>query len=468
LGALTGRSFQSEGIEERVMGALVDDSSSQPVQSYFNIPLVIREQVVGVLTVAHTQDGLYQEDEMTLLYRIVQQATGAVERLEHVVATERSKLASMVESLGDGTIMTDTHYRLTVINPRARYYLGLPRDKEISELELADALDGAFDLRAVLEESILHDKDIVMDAVPIGARSFQVHVRSVRGSREGSNNKLLGSVVTLHDVSHEKALERMRQDFTSMIVHELRSPLDSIKKIGEMMRGGGIREDKETYDEYVSMIHASSAHMLELVNDLLDVSKIESGKFELAKRPTNIKQIVRERVRFFEAVASDSQVTLKGFYGSNIPDMVMCDPMRLTQVLNNLVSNGLKHTRAGGHVTVQLLAHTFGKQIGEESESEHMQWFIRDEEPILKGLPNSLICAVTDSGEGITQKDISQLFKKFGQLHSVQKRGLPSTGLGLVVVKGIVEAHGGRVGVSSIEGKGSTFFITLPIAPSDV
>ena len=463
LSALLGKELYNEQIEERITGAFIIDEPEEPVRSFFNIPLVIDGRPVGLLTVAHTKAGLYKEEEMTILYKIVNQASYAVTKLEQVVKTEQAKLNAMVESMTDGVLMTDMDYRVVVVNPSAKKLLGLEKMEEITIFDFIDRLEDHFNIRGKLEEAITLNRTLETEDVVIVDRVYQIMVSPVRGSSEMLKGHTLGGVVIFHDVTREREVEKMRKDFTSMMVHELRSPLDSIKKIGEMMRGEEIRNDVESYEEYVKMIYKSSSHMLELVNDLLDVSKIESGKFELSKRPSNIKQIIRERIRFFDAAAKDAKISLGGFFGSDIPEDMEFDPIRVSQVLNNMISNAIKFTGEDGSVTVQAMVHRSGEDVNMEAKREHIRWFLTGQSAQFTNLPDCVVVAVTDTGEGIAEKNINKLFNKFQQVGTGANGDKKGTGLGLVIMKGIVEAHGGTVGVGSEEGVGTTFYFTLNI-----
>lgn len=464
LSALLGRDLSLDTIDEVVTGAIAtgDGGGDEPVRSFFNIPLVIGGNVVGVLTVAHTKEGLYKEKEMTLLYKIVGEASQAVTRLEDVIKTERGKLGAMVESMTDGVIMTDNDYRVVVANPAAKRIAGIAEKKDATVFDFIDGFEGKFDIRGKLEESVKLGKVLAQDGIVIRGRVFQVFVSPVKGALGLRKEEVFGGAVVFHDVTSEKGVEKMREDFTSMMVHELRSPLDGIKKMGEMMRSDpSIREDKKVFDEYLGMMYKSSSSMLELVNDLLDVAKMESGKFDIRRRPTDIKQVIDERVRFFSALADDAKIALAAALGEGIPAEVDIDPVRIGQVFNNLISNALKFTGPGGRVTVQAFMHKEGGDIAREAEGAGVKWIWGNEGETLKGYHAALVVAVTDTGSGISKEHLGRLFNKFMQFEASATSGKKGTGLGLVISKGIIEAHGGTIGVSSEEGVGSTFYFTI-------
>jgi len=464
LDALLGQNMEELPIEETVTGALVvEDNEAKIVRSYFNIPLVIRDHVVGVLTVAHTEKGLYKEAEMNLLYKIVSQASLAVARLEEVIQTEQQKLNAMVESMVEGVIMTDNDYRISVVNPVAKKILNLEGKEPVSVFDVIDALSGKYDFRGKLEESVKLDKVLYANDVELGDRHFQILASPVK-RKDRDKEITLGGVVIFHDITHEKEVEHMREEFTSMIVHELRTPLDGIKKMGEFLQTDeSTLGDKEKSLEYVGMIKESSSGMLDLVNDLLDVAKLESGKFEVSQMPENITELIEDKVKFFDTIASDAKIELVKIFGAGLSKEVLLDRRRTGQVVANILSNAIKFTGSGGRVHVQAFMHKDGGDVLNEAEEAGIVWYIEKQAEEFKGYKDAICIVVTDTGIGIPKDKQSQLFNKFQQLSQSMRDGIKGTGLGLVIAKGIVEAHGGFMGVASKEDEGTTFYFTIPI-----
>ncbi|MFH0853402.1 MAG: ATP-binding protein [bacterium] len=464
LSALLNKEYKSDQVEEVLSGAIVIEDIETPVKSFFNIPVVIGERVVGILTVAHTEPGLYKEEETTILYKITQQASQAVTRLQEVIQTEQRKLNAMVESMTEGVVMTDKDYRIAVINPAAKQVIGLSGEKDVTIFDFIENLGGAFDIRGKLEESVKLDKVMVADNVPVMDKYFQIFVTPVKSQIGVDKGEVLGGVVIFHDITKEKQVEKMREDFTSMMVHELRSPLDGIKMMSELIQKNKNSRSPKNLKENINLIHQSSSTMLGLVNDLLDVAKLESGKFEIHPEPTNIKELIDDWVNFYQPTAIEKKIELAVVASDNINESIEIDSVRITQVLNNLMSNALKFTFSGGQVTVQYFKHTQNSSVNQEAAEIGIKWLIKKTEPEFIGLPDSIIIAVTDSGEGISPKNIQRLFNKFTQFQETKKdRQQKGTGLGLVIAKGIIDAHQGRIGVASEEGKGSTFYFTLPV-----
>ncbi len=459
LSALLNIDFKKIKIEEILSGVILSEELDKPVESFFNIPLVIAGNVVGVLTIADTKSGLYKEEEMTILYKITQQASSAVTRLQEVVETEQSKLNAMVASMTEGVVMTDPDHRILVVNPAAKKAIGLELKKDVSIFDFIDKLSGKFDFRGKIEESVKLDKFFVSEEVLLNDRFFQVMVSPVK-NKAGSQNNILGCVTIFRDITEEKEVEKMKEDFTSMIVHELRTPLDGIKKIVDGIRKAEIKKTKQP--EYFQMMYRSSSDMLELINNLLDVAKIEAGKFKIFKQPSSLKEIIDNRIMFFQTSAKDAKVKISSELSDNLPEKANFDQNTIAQVLNNLISNALKFTKENSKIVVNALLHKTGQDIKIEAQKLKTGWFLENSKVDFTKIPDSLFVAVTDHGIGISLEDISQLFIKFSQLKNVftQKAG---TGLGLAIIKSIVESHGGIVGVESVEGQGSTFYFTIPI-----
>ena len=453
LSALLNIDFKTKRIEEILSGAILAEEQEEPVKSFFNIPLVIAGKVVGGLTIADIKAGLYKEEEMTILYKITQQASQAVTKLQEVVAIEQGKFNAMVSSMAEGVVMTDPDYRILVVNPAAKKAVGLENKKELTIFDFIDKLSGKFDVRGKIEESVKLDKIFLSEEIALQNSFFQIAVSPVK---YGNGKDILGCVIIFRDITHEKEVERIKEDFTSMIVHELRSPLDTIKKMVEMMRNSKVKKAEQS--EYFQIMHHSSSDMLELINNLLDMAKIEAGKFELKKQPSDIKEIVKDCISFFSIASKDAKVKITSQLAKNIPDKADFDPHTISQVFNNLVSNAVKFSKENGKIIIQVLFHKKGGIFEKESEESGIKWFLKKK---ITDIPDSLLMTVTNEGKGVSSEEIDKLFNKFVQVKTVfGKKG--GTGLGLAISKSIIESHGGIIGVESTEGEKTTFYFTIP------
>jgi signal transduction histidine kinase len=233
----------------------------------------------------------------------------------------------------------------------------------------------------------------------------------------------------------------------AMLVHDLRSPLIGIKNVLELLQ----ESDKSTplsqdYFELVNSAQMSANRLLELVSDLLDVSKYEAGNIAFDKASVPVSQFIDPIVRQMDVQFRQRNVTLSKSYTDGLPN-VFVDSQKTEQVMMNFLSNALKFTKNGG--TIGIEAEAITEKIHTEQEELNRR-FVR--------------VKISDNGVGISQEEISMLFKRYKQVSSARTTKHKGTGLGLVICKLIVEAQGGTVGVQSEPGKGSTFSFTLPVA----
>jgi two-component system phosphate regulon sensor histidine kinase PhoR len=244
-------------------------------------------------------------------------------------------------------------------------------------------------------------------------------------------NKVTGSVTIIHDITEIRRLETMRRDFVANVSHELKTPLTSIKGFVETLLEGAI-EDKENSIDFLKIIKNHTDRLNALINDLLDLSHIESKEVTL-----NNDKFSLSGMAFEVAAGFKSQAKKKGLkIISELPEglEVLADKGKIEQVFANLISNAIKYNKENGSVRIY---------------SEQMQDRVK--------------IVIEDSGSGIPAKDIPRIFERFYRVDKARSRELGGTGLGLSIVKHIVELHSGTVGVESTEGLGSKFFFTLPL-----
>jgi len=425
--ALSSDDLSKKPIEEGVYGILTSEDSLNVVGSFFNIPLVINGKLSGLINVSSQNTGLYQEEDMTVLYKIVNKASSAVEKLDEVLKSEKGKLAVMIESLSDGVVMVDSSLGLAIINPAGRGLLNL-KEGDISFYDVQESLEHSFDgLGETVLSVIKEDKVVNGGNFSLGGRYLEVLISPVKSSQG-----MLGAVLVIHDRTHEKSLERLREEFTAMVVHELRTPLSVMFGTCDLLIKRLSQLPVEKTSALLLGVKNSTESMLGIVNSLLDVAKIEAGKFSVDKVPGNIGELLLEEKQYFDNLAQSKGLIIKLDIPKDIPE-VNFDKQRLSQVLNNLISNSLKFTEKGG---ITLKAAKNGGDI---------------------------VVGVSDTGPGISKEGQLKLFSKFEQLKNHTGSVTKGTGLGLVITKGIVEAHGGNVLVESEVGKGTTFYFNLPL-----
>jgi len=275
-----------------------------------------------------------------------------------------------------------------------------------------------------------------------------------------AGGKAVGLLGVTRDISDRKRAEQLNQakiaaeasnaaksEFLSNMSHELRTPLNHIMGFTELILGKNFGGLTQTQEEYLTDIYKSSEHLLALVNQVLDVSKIEAGKLDLHKSQINLKKILEQCLLFMDkAVARNIHLTTDI---DQIPETIIADELRVKQILYNLLSNAVKFTDDGGNIC--LGARTIvGPERVTSAETE--------------SLPREVEVSVVDTGIGIRKEDMEKIFDPFSQLESASSRKYPGTGLGLSLTRSLVEMHGGRIWVDSDgPGKGSSFRFTLPI-----
>ena len=212
-------------VDESISGVVLDDTNNQSLSSFFHIPLVVNNVIVGLINVSSTKPGLYKEDEMTILYRITNQASNALSRLQQVLDTEKGKLMSLIGSLADGVFMLDVNNQVLVINDAAKKLLKINKDKA-DILDILGLLPKEYDFIGKIKEATTQNKTIEEKEIAVDGKTVQVFITPVS---DKNTNKVIGVSVLLHDITLEKNLSRLKEDFTNMMVHELRSPLTAIK-----------------------------------------------------------------------------------------------------------------------------------------------------------------------------------------------------------------------------------------------
>jgi len=249
--------------------------------------------------------------------------------------------------------------------------------------------------------------------------------------------RFLGRLYVFRDVTHEREVDRMKTQFVSMVSHELRTPLTSIKGFTEMILDEDFGEINEEQREFLGIVEANADRLIALVNDLLDISRIESGRVELKLATADVDEMITIVVATMDHLIEEKSQTLEVVIDQNLPQLEL-DRDRIIQVLTNLVSNAYKYTQAGGHIRISV-----------EREGEFAGF------------------AVADNGFGISEKDQEKLFTRFFRVDSELTREIGGTGLGLNIVKTIIEMHGGEVALDSELGVGSTFSFTIPLLAGD-
>ncbi len=243
----------------------------------------------------------------------------------------------------------------------------------------------------------------------------------------------LGCIITLHDVAREKQLEEMKLDFVSMAAHELRTPLTSIKGYLSVIMDESSHKLSTEENTFLNRISISVEQLMGLIENLLNVSRIERGVFTISLGPVDWVDTVREAMTAFLPRAKEKQIDLTFTEPKEQIKQIKADKLRITEVISNLISNAITYTDQNGRINIWMEARE-----------------------------NEVITHVQDTGEGIPESAIPNLFTKFYRVSGKLGQGSKGTGLGLYISKSIVEMHHGKIWVVSEYGKGSTFSFALP------
>ena len=244
--------------------------------------------------------------------------------------------------------------------------------------------------------------------------------------------------LAFEDVTRQREMEQAKSDFTSMIVHDLRGPLSGIQGTLEFVLSQEGTKLDSLYTDLLQEAQRESERMMNLINELLDFSKIQSGNFIVEKESIRVAGVLKRAVRSLQSVAARDEIFLLSAHGRDVPQIIG-SVEKLTQAVINLISNSLKFTPKKGLISV-------GAQIERKGD-----------------VAEAIVITVTDSGMGIKADEIRKVFEKYKQSGNKSLRGGGGTGLGLYIVKQIVEAHGGEVSVASIEGVGTSMVLKLPV-----
>lgn len=261
---------------------------------------------------------------------------------------------------------------------------------------------------------------------------------------------------------NEKNAERLRKEFTSMIVHDLKSPLKGIYYLAETIKKiRGITSLKECSLSGKS-IQTSSEKMLKLINSILIIDKIEAGKFIIDKKKGQIEKLLKDELKMHEPLAKAKNIALNLMIPLKLPQ-VKFDKQNVERILGNLLTNAIKYTEQNGSVDIQAFLHMKGHSVLHEANELRLHWMCTKNNKHFHRIPKSIIIALTDNGPGIKKENIERIFDRFHQAASKKITTHDGTGLGLTIARNISEAHGGVMGVESKPKKGSTFYFTIPV-----
>ncbi len=443
--------------------ALIPDLSADPrwvpgpegqeQKSALAVPIGVAGETLGVMLLFSTTPGHFTEDHLRLveaaaaqianavnnaaLYDLVRQQAEDLGVMLKQQQVEAAKSQAILDGVADGVLFADASGRIVLFNPAAERILEIPRQqavgRSIREMLGLYGVEGRKWL-AALEDWAAHPadrtpEDFVAERLQLGDRVVSVHASPViRGT------EYLGTVSVFRDITAEVEADRAKSEFISTVSHELRTPMTSIKGYADLLMLGMAGPLSDQQKHFIGIIRNNAERMVALVNDLLDISRIESGRVQLDLRAVHIHEVVGQVVSTLQGRAQNKNIALQVNVPETLPP-VWGDSNRVAQILTNLVSNAIQYTPPGGRVTVS--AHPNG---------------------------DMLEVSIADTGIGISKEDQRKIFDRFFRADDPLVQETPGTGLGLPITASLVQMHGGQIWVESELGEGSTFTFTLPLA----
>jgi PAS domain S-box-containing protein len=422
-------------------------------KSTLAVPLAVSEDVLGVLLLHHPQPGYFTETHLKLvsaaasqvaasinnaeLYRMIRESAERMGGMLRAQQEEASKNRAILEDIADGVMVADTRDHVILLNAAAEEILGVSRGeivgRPIHELSGLYGAEGDTWLALIKEWA----QALPAKGEPTSFESqFETEekVVSVHMAPVLMKDEFLGTVSVFRDITKEVAVDRMKGELISTVSHQLRTPMTSIKGYTDLLYLETVGEINEAQRRFLSIIKSNADRLALLAKDLLDISRIETGRIRLNLEFIHISAIGEEIAASLQGQIEEKSLSLKLDIPESLPP-IYGDRDRVTQILTNLIDNARHYTPAGGQITVSAQ---------------------------VRG--NFLQVSVADTGIGIAPGDQAKIFDRFYRADHPLVQETAGTGLGLPIVKSFVEMHGGEIRVESEPGRGSTFTFTLPLA----
>ena len=375
-----------------------------------------------------------EEKEKSIVWQIREKAktldiarkVQELEKAKNMIEAERNKTLAIIENLTEGLLVFDKKQNLLLLNPQTTSLLKIKKEniigKNLSELKKIPFF------RLLSELMKENSQTVCKKEIEINKNTF-ISLSSAPIFLKGEN---IGTLVLLRDVTREKAIERMKTEFVSISAHQLRTPLSAIKWILKTILDGDLGPLSKMQKEYLEKAYASNERMISLIHDLLNVTRIEEGRFLYKLEPVNLVEIVESIVRAFKKEIDEKKLKVTFIKSAHFPLMKL-DKEKISIAIQNLIENAIRYTPEKGKILISL-----------KKKDNQIEFFVKD------------------TGIGIPKDQQERIFSKFFRAKNAIKIEPNGSGLGLFVTKKVIEAHGGKIWFQSEEGKGSTFYFTLP------
>jgi two-component system, OmpR family, phosphate regulon sensor histidine kinase PhoR len=404
-----------------LLGTRITNRYTKPIESATNVAI---ELAKGNYRARTYEDHI---DETGMLSASINILARNLQELMKLKESQQDRLTTLIENMGSGLILIDSRGYINLINRPYKEIFGVNSSEYLYKLfyEVIDHVE----ITQMVEEIFMTEQKVKRQVVlplEIERKHFEVYGVPIIGT----NNVWKGILLVFHDISELKKLEQMRKDFVANVSHELKTPITSIKGFSETLLDGAMH-DKATLEAFLDIILKESDRLQVLIQELLDLSKIEQHGFQLTVGRVDLGKVISEVLEILRGKSAEKNIKLELVNASG-DVQIEGDPDRLKQVFINLVSNAITYSPNSGTVEISLI----------------------DQKDMIS-------IVVKDSGIGIEKKEIPRIFERFYRVDKARSRNSGGTGLGLAIVKHIVEAHKGNIEVTSQVGKGTTFTIKL-------
>ncbi|MEI7556807.1 GAF domain-containing protein [Candidatus Chlorohelix sp.] len=447
--------------------SIIESYNSRQLLSGVLMPLWYGKHCTGLLQIGTSQDYLYTDDDLILISDIINQAVGPIEnallhelvtmqvaqlelqsKLEHKLlrqtAQERERLEAIFGNSSDGIILIDDKFNVLRLNSTIGSFIGAKpeeADKKCQEVLRCQDKEGNLlcEIACPLTKTLVSKEPLLHHEIRLDNQKGVRRIVSANWSAVLSAEGTTNIVATMRDVTALREVEQLKTNFVSMVSHELRNPINVINGFTKMLAEGKAGELNQLQQEFISSILVSVNQLKKLAEDILDLSRSDAGRFSVDLVPISLSDIMLKAINNIKPMIYAKNIRL---ITAQLPEntcVVNADEMRLTQLIGNLFENAIKFTPQGGRIMVEL------KIEGDFS-----------------------VISIADSGIGISPEHLSRIFERFYQVQDEEARRIRGSqlgsGLGLSICKEIVERHGGSIWVESVQGKGSTFSFSIPLA----
>lgn len=418
-----------ENVKPHIFGKKLNNNSKLKFKENIIYPLKTGNNTLGLVQLTASDYDILKSKKVEFIEAMIANLSISVSRLQTIVCSQNTKTSSLIESLSDGILMYDSEKNIVLMNPSAAKYVGF--EKEAISLNDVYKVFKGYKISEKIDLSLKTGEIFRFENVELNDYYFEIFIIPVKDM----NKKIVGGAIILRDITFLKKINKMKTEFVSVASHQMRTPLTAIKLFTGMLINGEVGKFNKGQAEYLDNIYESTERMVRLVNDLLNVTRIESGRLRVTPEPAILKDMIKGAIAEAKPFADNKKIKID-FISDNDLTKIPLDQNLMRQVIHNLLINAIRYSKNnGGRIIVEVK---------------------RDSK-------DSFLVKVKDNGIGIPEKMQKRIFEKFFRADNAIKSVTEGTGLGLYVSKMIVESSGGRIWFKSKKNKGACFFVKIPV-----